>query len=133
MQTIPVSFNCKILNLDVIASSMGCTANQYGLVQNDTGPQLQFNLKDCDGYAINVSGATVKSFLKHVCATSHINLGHEGCSGVDPVNGVVSYNFLAGDLSGAGTYFGDIQIDYGNGVVETNIEAVRFLVRESNV
>ena len=59
------------------------------------------------------------------------HVGHEGLSGIDPANGKWLYVLKDGDVSGAGTYFGDLTVFYDNGLVETAFQPVRILVRES--
>jgi len=102
------------------------------LVAGDTGPRLLFNVKDAAGAPITVSGMAVNLYMRRYGNSTHSNTGHEGCSGLDPSNGIWIYSLQNGDVSAAGTYFADLEIVYDNGVVETAYEAVRMLVRDNN-
>lgn len=112
---------------------MSCQKN-IELVQCDTRPNLEFVLKDCQnaGYLQNVSG--VDLFLRRVscgdesCVIS--NDGHTGLSLVNPSESRWSYSLQSSDTSGAGTYFGDLQITYDDGSRQTASTEIRLTVRK---
>lgn len=128
---IPVVFN-RILDIEAMVGRMSNAAFQHELVKDDTGPKLRFHLMDSAGTAMNISGQEVMFYLKRTGEASHVNVGHEACSGFDMANGIVDYSFVSGDLGNVGTYWGDVQIHYEDGSRETGFESVRFLVRDNN-
>jgi hypothetical protein len=100
------------------------------LVVNDTGPTLQFNcINHFDNSQIDLTGKIVYFSMK----LSGSDYSAKGlCEIVEPsVSGIVRYQFVSGDLTYPGTYFGDIAIVDGP-IVETCPDAVRFQVRERN-
>lgn len=107
------------------------SSSQINLVQDDTGPKLNFTIKDCEGNVIDAGVSAVWFHLKRYCGTK-TNCGHEATSGVDPSNGKWSYCLSGGDISGVGTYFGDVEIIYDSGLRETAFESVRVYVRPGN-
>lgn len=107
------------------------SSNSINIVQNDTGPKLQFTIKDCNGDVIDSGVSAVSFHLRRYCGTK-TNCGHEQTSGVNVAGGVYEYCLSGGDVSAVGTYFGDVEIQYDDGRCETGFEAVRVFVRESN-
>lgn len=104
---------------------------QITLVKDDTGPKLEFTIKDCDGNVIDSGVSAVLFHLKKYCGDK-TNEGHEATSGIDVGNGIYQYCLVSGDISGVGTYFGDLEIVYDTGRRETGFTPVRVFVRESN-
>ena len=132
MITVNTKFQ-RIVNLEIYVGIMSTnTAFEVPLVQDDTGPRLQFKVQDNSGAPIAVSGMGVNFYLRGAFDPSHGNRGHEACSSVDFNTGLWSYSLQEGDVSATGTYFGDIEVAYADGNVETAYEAVRFLVRGNN-
>jgi hypothetical protein len=124
----------KILSITAVLGRMGC-AKTINLVQCDTGPKLEFTLKDCSNNTILSGVSGVSLYLSRVdCGDTHCaitNVGHEGLSGINPSAGQWVYVLQDGDVSGAGTYFGDLTVTYDDGLVETAFQPVRIFVRES--
>lgn len=124
----------KYLTITAVLGQMGCSRT-INLVQCDTGPKLEFTLKDCDAQTVLTGVSGVSLYLSRVgCGSEHClisNTGHEGLSGVDPANGKWVYVLQEGDISGAGTYFGDLTVFYDDGLVETAFQPIRIFVRES--
>lgn len=123
----------RLVQIEVIVR-MNSNVFEVPLVQGDTGPRLRFSLLDDTGVPVGVSGAGcgVKLYLHRVQDECHSNLGHESCSAFDVTNALWDYGLQTGDVSATGTYFGDVEITYSDGTVETAPQAVRFLVRENN-
>ena len=128
--SLDVYFN-QYVNLCVRVGALSQTG-QVALVQGDTGPKLNFTLKNCDG-DILVSGVSGALFhLRPYCGPKS-NCGHEDmASGVSLGPGVWQYCLEPGDVSIVGSYFGDVEIFYFDGTFETGFEPVRIFVRESN-
>lgn len=132
MQNIKAIFS-RLVQVEVNVG-MSSNAFEVPLVRGDTGPRLRFTITDDTGtpIAVSGSGSGVRLFMQRVQDEAHANPGHEACSGFDVANGQWDYSLQSGDVSAAGTYFGDIEISYSDGTVETAPEAVRFLVRENH-
>lgn len=137
LKTLEVEFH-RLVTFEVLFSGMSC-CNELQLVEGDTGPLLNFILKDVNGNPINLTGKTVKFFLKMFCHPCHSNIGHENMCILDAVNGSAQYILQPGDVSAAGTYFSDVQIGTSgvSGCVsgwyyETAYDTCRFSVRENN-
>lgn len=124
----------KYLTIEAVLGRMGCNQT-INLVQCDTGPKLNFELKDCNALTPLTGVSGVNLYLAQVscgqtdCSIS--NEGHEGLSGVDPANGKWTYILQPGDVSGAGTYFGELSVIYDDGSIETSFSPIRIYVRES--
>lgn len=132
MITVKTKFQ-RVLNLDIYVGIMSTnSAFEVPLVQDDTGPKLQFKVQDNAGTPIAVSGMGVNFYLRGTFDKANGNRGHEACSSVDFSQGLWAYTLQEGDVSAVGTYFGDIEVGYPDGTVETAYEAIRFLVRSHN-
>lgn len=101
------------------------------LVKGDTGPLLQFSCKDEDGVPIDLLDKDVYFYLKQTGEDDAVNEDHPDCVVTNASGGICTYQFVSGDLSSTGTYFGDLVIDDGS-MVETASEAIRFEVRDAN-
>lgn len=89
----------------------------FRIKTNDTGPVLSVTLTDANGNGIGLAGASARFHMKAFGATS---LKIDAPATItDDVNGVVQYNWAAGDTDTAGTYYGEIEILYGDATVET--------------
>lgn len=111
---------------------MGCICKEIYMVKNDLGPDLEFNVVDCNDQPVDLTGKTAKFFLKRYCLKDAVNVLHPDCTITDALNGKAVYKFQPGDLTEIGTYFGDFQVSNVSGYLETAPEAVRIIVRETN-
>ena len=130
MQKIKTYFT-RVAMAEVILSMSG-NGFEIPLVQGDTGPKIRLTLVDDSGTPVAVSGAGQVKLYMAQPGLSHSNAGHEACVAYDAPNGLWDYNLEPGDVSAAGTYFGDIEIEFDDGTIETAPDAVRFMVRENN-
>lgn len=97
------------------------------LVQNDTDPRLIFNLVQ-GGSPINISGAIVRLKLREESATeTYLN---EEMSIEDAENGKVYYDWGDDDLEDAGTYYGEVEITFTSGRIQTCKDLFQIKVRE---
>lgn len=86
-------------------------------VKDNTAPAFTVTLKR-NGVVINLVGAqNVKCYLTDAQLRAQTNTGHETCSIVDAVNGVVSYTPQAGDI-GDGRFFAEFGIVNASGSTE---------------
>lgn len=89
----------------------------FRIKTNDTGPVLSVTLTDANGNGIGLAGASARFHMKAFGATS-LKID-EAATIIDDVNGVVKYDWVAGDTDTAGTYYGEIEVTYGDATVET--------------
>ena len=89
----------------------------FKIKTNDTSPKLTVDLEDASGSVIDLSGSTARFHMKKYGATS---LKVDNVADVtDEDNGRVEYTWSSGDTDEAGTYYGEIEITYGDDTVET--------------
>ena len=131
MGCLTTVFFTRIIEICAKVGAMANASGDLNLVAGDTGPKLRFLLKDCDGNLIIEGVSGVNFYIKKYC-NGCTNTGHESVSGINVSGGVWQYCLEPGDVSAAGTYFGDLEILYDDGKVETGFSPVRILVRENN-
>ena len=89
----------------------------FKIKTNDTSPKLTVDLEDASGAAVTLGGATARFHMKKYGATS---LKIDASADItDADNGRVEYSWASGDTDTAGTYYGEIEITYGDATVET--------------
>ena len=89
----------------------------FYIKQNDTSPSIQGTVKDPDGVAVVVSGATVRFHMwGKYNKTAKVDAAG---SIVDGPNGVVKYDWSAADTDTTGTYSGEFEITFIDGSVQT--------------
>lgn len=104
----------------------------FNIKQNDTSPSLQATLKDASLTAINLAGASVQFHMKAVDGTLKVDAA---MTVVDAANGVVQYNWQAGDTDTVGAYYAEFEVTYADTTVETfpnNGNKVISVVKELN-
>lgn len=104
----------------------------FSIKQNDTSPSLQATLKDASLTAINLVGATVRFHMKSVDGTLKID---QPMTVVTPLEGIVQYDWQAGDTDTVGTYYVEFEVTYFDNSVETfpnNGNKVVSVVKELN-
>jgi hypothetical protein len=99
------------------------------LVQGDTRPYIRLTLKDADSAVINVSSAVVKIKFRATGTNTTLftitALKPNGGS-----DGVVVFGFPPGALNiEPGPYEGEIEIDFGDGEVQTVYDTLKFTIR----
>ena len=90
----------------------------------DTAPDVKATLKDADGNAVDLAGASVKFVLAtkasprtvKVDATASVD---QVSDGTDGSKGKVSYAWLAGDTDSPGSYVAEFEVVYSDGEVQT--------------
>ena len=100
------------------------------VVQDDTGPTLEFECLDRDANVVDLTGKTVKFYMKKGGFLGSTVNPSPNCVVTDAANGKAQYTFSAGDLAEPGTYFGDLVIE--DSQTETAFDVVRLVVRQSN-
>ena len=87
----------------------------FTIKQNDTSPSLQATLSDTSG-AVDIVGATVRLHMKSVGGDVVID---KAMTITDANNGVIQYDWEAGDTSTVGTYYVEFEVTYADGGIET--------------
>lgn len=102
------------------------------LVQGDTRPALIVTLRDTDdsGDPINISGATVRLLFREYDALALTDsiVG----SIIDPLNGLVKFNWNTDTLDIPGDYEGEFEVTYSDGTIHTTFDKVYFYIREQH-
>jgi hypothetical protein len=88
----------------------------YTVKQGDTLPPLRGSLYDADGTLVDLAGATVTFTMGAQPGTPTVAAA---ATIVDAANGVVEYNWVAADTAIAGNFFGEFQVVFANGSIET--------------
>lgn len=104
----------------------------FSIKQNDTSPSLQATLKDAYQSPISLNGATVMFHMKSVDGTIKVDAE---MTVTDEDNGVVKYDWQAGDTDTVGTYYVEFEVTYADASVETfpnNGNKVVTVVKELN-
>ena len=104
----------------------------FSIKQNDTSPSLQATLKDAALDPINLTGAAVRLHMKSVDGTLKID---RAMTVVTPLQGIIRYDWQAGDTDTVGTYYVEFEVTYADASVETfpnNGSKVVSVVKELN-
>ena len=86
------------------------------LKQNDTAPPYTATLKDADGVAVNISGATLLFLMRKKGGSVKVNAAADI---VSAVLGTISYTWAADDLDTVGEFEVEIQVTFSGGTVRT--------------
>lgn len=92
----------------------------FRIKTNDTSPLLSVTLTDANGTGIGLAGASARFHMKAFGADS-LKIDAPATVGIVGVgvDGLVTYDWIAGDTDTAGTYYGEIEVTYGDARVET--------------
>ena len=100
----------------------------YKFVQNDTKPDLEFNITK-DGVPIDLTSSTVKFYMKN-SDTGAVKINGVACTITDYLKGLCKYTWQTGDLDTAGNYSGEVEITFGDGSKETGYKTINLTVRD---
>lgn len=89
----------------------------FYLKANDTSPSLQATLKDGNGDAVSLIGATVRFHMRAIGAADELVNAEATVSDAD--NGIVYYQWNANDTGAIGSYEGEFEVTYAGGEIET--------------
>lgn len=89
---------------------------KFDIKRGDTSPALSRVLRDGNGAAINLVGATVgfSMWLRGEPATIS-----EAVATIGPADGQVVYAWQPGDTAKAGAYFAEFKVTYSDDTIET--------------
>ena len=92
--------------------------SDFDIKQNDTLPKLIANLKNSDGTAINLTGATILHKMKNIN-----NGGGFKVNAVVTITaatlGTVQYDWIAADTDTSGEFNSEFEITFSGGAVQT--------------
>ena len=88
----------------------------FSIKQNDTSPSLLATLKDANNAPVNISAANVRLHMKSIDGEVKID---SDMLIVNPVGGVVRYDWVVGDTDSFGTYYVEFEVTYADNSVET--------------
>jgi hypothetical protein len=88
----------------------------FTVKQNDTSPSMQATLKNPDLSPVVLTGASVQLHMKPLGGVIKIDAA---MFIVDDANGLVQYDWVAGDTDTVGTYYVEFQVTFVDGSIET--------------
>lgn len=91
------------------------------LTQNDYNYKLSFALEDSSGNAVDLSSDidNIKFKVQNITDKDETLKVDQTMAVEDEVNGKVSYTVQQGDFDKVGEYYGEIEVNYSSGGVET--------------
>jgi len=89
----------------------------FRIKTNDTSPKLAVTLEDALGNAIGLAGCSARFHMKAFGAST-LKID-QPVAITDTTNGIVEYSWVVSDTDTAGTYYGEIEVTYGDATVET--------------
>lgn len=89
---------------------------KFDIKRGDTGPALSRILRDGQGIAVNLVGASVTFSMGLRGAAAIVDKAE---ATIGPANGQVVYAWQTGDTDRAGSYFGEFRVTYADGTIET--------------
>lgn len=94
----------------------------FTIKRGDTSPNIKFELRDATGARENISGYNEVSFYMRDNDTGEVVVSETTSGGVvvtDATRGEVEYDWQTGDTDDASTYDAELEVEFGNGKVET--------------
>lgn len=85
----------------------------FYIKQDNTSPALEAQLKDNDGNAVDLTGASVRFQMKKVGDDSPSV--DASAKITDASNGIVAYDWSIGDTDTTGSYIAEFDVDYSGG------------------
>lgn len=89
----------------------------FYIKENDTAPTIQATLKNPDGSAVDLAGASVD--IRIAKARGGANVQNGSANVQDAQGGVVNYTLTSNDTDDTGRYRVEFEVTYGDGKVET--------------
>ena len=89
----------------------------FYIKQGDTAPALRATLKDPNGTAVDITGATVKFTLRSPAGVVVVN--EAAVTIVTADAGIVEYAWQTGDTANVGYNSGEFEVTYSDGTIET--------------
>lgn len=87
--------------------------------RGDTGPKFRATLRDANGDAINLAGATAAFYMRDIGGQRLVKVNGGAMTILDAAAGRVEYPWAAGDTDTAGLFDAEVQVTFGDGEVQT--------------
>lgn len=94
-------------------------ATKTTIKRGDTGPAFRATLRDANGDAVNLSGATALFYMRDIKGQRTIKVSAGAMTIIDAPGGRVEYPWAAGDTDTAGLFDAEVQVTFGDGEVQT--------------
>lgn len=88
----------------------------FTIKQGDTSPAIEATLKDRDGNAVNLTGASVQF---HLSTTAYKNVIDAAGTLVNASEGRVKYEWQPDDTGQQGDFFAEFEVTYADNTIET--------------
>ena len=88
----------------------------FRIKRNDTSPNIEYYLKDSDGNKKDITGASVKFYMKE--PNDDIVIDADAII-VDASEGRVKYSWSVSDTDKAGSYYAEWEVTFDSGKIET--------------
>ena len=89
----------------------------FNIKQNDTSPAMLATLQDAQGSVIDLTGSTIRFHMRTIGST--VVAVDAPAAIVDPLQGLVRYNWDTDDTAAIGSYQAEFEVTYGDASVET--------------
>ncbi len=89
----------------------------FKIKENDTTPSLRASLLNGSGDPVDLLGATVRFYMRLMGSNS--TTIDASASVVSEANGIVQYDWIAGDTADVGSYQAEFEVTYSDGNIET--------------
>ena len=89
----------------------------FKIKENDTTPSLRASLLNGSGDPVDLLGTTVRFYMRLMGSNS--TTIDASASVISEANGIVQYDWVAGDTADVGSYQAEFEVTYSDGNIET--------------
>jgi hypothetical protein len=89
----------------------------FKIKENDTTPSLRASLLNGSGDPVDLIGTTVRFYMRLMGSNS--TTIDASASVINEANGIVQYDWVAGDTADVGSYQAEFEVTYSDGNIET--------------
>jgi len=89
----------------------------FKIKENDTTPSLRASLLNGSGDPVDLIGTTVRFYMRLMGSNS--TTIDASASVISEANGIVQYDWVAGDTADVGSYQAEFEVTYSDGNIET--------------
>ena len=88
----------------------------FYIKQNDTSPSILATLADANNVPVPLTGVTVRIHIRDVAGSLLVDRQIEI---INPLEGIVRFNWQTGDTATPGTYYAEFEVTYTDDTIET--------------
>tara|TARA_B100000963_G_scaffold137118_2_gene119339 strand:- start:3730 stop:4053 length:324 start_codon:yes stop_codon:yes gene_type:complete len=99
----------------------------FTIKKGDTAPFLTATLKDANGTAVDLTGATVVFNMADL--DDNLVVTNGSCTIVDEDTGRIRYNWVTTDTANDGVFRGEFTVTFASGVIETFPNSTYFRIK----